>query len=504
MSEEGIESSAPASSVGLVTQSPLAFALILVGLYWIVKVLRTPDASRPPRASYWIPWVGSALEMSKDPDGFFSNMTKLHGPVFTVKVMGQEMVYVTSPPSLISSICRDSQNYDFASTRAEMGHKVFQLREQTSSAPYMVDTYVENLHNALLPSNLRPMVETYIASAHDSLLSMISSMDGASGSLKTFIIPPAYRAACHAGFGQDFPAERSYPPFKVFDDEIHLIEAGLPKFLLSKPLNARERLLDLLEDYAKKQNDKGEDLNQFFMAALDGYRRGEWTSRDTATVLARQLWALQANALFATYWLLAILLQQSEGLDPIVAELDEARRQWQAAHTSTPLGPAFFEKVATDSNSLPLLSSAIQETLRFTTSTFSRRRVVNPVQLGGYQLLPGDTVVCVTRLTHLDDEIHPHASEFDMRRYMETPRATKDGKPLANHSMPFGDGTSMCEGRHFAMTELRVFLTILLTYATIDIDEGCMTRPDFTLERMGLGVMHPKGDMDVVLRKRRL
>ena len=68
-------SSSISSPVGLVTQSPLAFALILVGLYWAHKVLRGVDSSRPPRAPYWIPWVGSAVEIGKDPDGFFNGMT---------------------------------------------------------------------------------------------------------------------------------------------------------------------------------------------------------------------------------------------------------------------------------------------------------------------------------------------------------------------------------------------------------------------------------------------
>ena len=58
--------------------------------------------------------------------------------------------------------------------------------------------------------------------------------------------------------------------------------------------------------------------------------------------------------------------------------------------------------------------------------------------------------------------------------------------------------------RHFAMTELRLFVAILLTYATLEIDEGCMTRPELTRERMGLGIMHANGDMDVILRKRKL
>ena len=123
------------------------------------------------------------------------------------------------------------------------------------------------------------------------------------------------------------------------------------------------------------------------------------------------------------------------------------RHEWQKAHPATPLGTAFFEEIASNSTSLPLLTSAIQETLRYTSSTFSMRRVAAPVKLAGYDLRVGDKVVCVTRPTHLDDEIHPRAAEFDMRRYLEAPRAMKDGKVVANHSMPFGGGISMCEGR---------------------------------------------------------
>ena len=75
MSDDDITPPVSSSPMGLVTQSPLAFAVTLVGLYWIVKILRPADRSRPPRAPYWIPWVGSAMEMGQDPDGFFNNMS---------------------------------------------------------------------------------------------------------------------------------------------------------------------------------------------------------------------------------------------------------------------------------------------------------------------------------------------------------------------------------------------------------------------------------------------
>ncbi|KAI0756862.1 cytochrome P450 [Daedaleopsis nitida] len=488
---------------GQIITSPLAFAVLIVALYWAAKVLKPASASRPPLAPYWIPWVGSAIEMGKDPDRFIKSMTKALGPVFRVKTLGQEMVLVTTP-SHISAVYRDSQTYNFTNIRIEMGESIFAIRKALHEDPYMVETYMPGLHRLLLPNNLKPMVSQYLTSAHDLLLSMITSMNGASGPLKSFIIPPAYRAACEAGFGTKFPSAKSYPFFKDFDDNFHLLGAGLPKFLFSKPIKAWHNLIDLIEAYVVEQDRSGQELPTFCHEAMDGRNRSTWTYRDVATVLAAQLWALQANAIFTAYWLIAIVLQQPAGLTPLADELDEARRDWQAAHTSTPVGLAFFDEIASNSKSLPLLSSAIQEALRFSSSPFSIRRVVAPVTLAGYQLQVGERVVCATRLVHLDDEIHAHADQFDMRRYLKTPRAMKDGKMVPNHTMPFGGGVSMCEGRHFAMSELKLFLAILLTYATIEIDEGCTTRPKFMAERVGTGIIHPRGDMDVILRKRKL
>ncbi len=84
--EDIVTDAAPASGpVGLVTQSPLSFALVLIGLYWVHKFIRGVDSSRPPRAPYWIPWLGNAIEMGKDPDGFFTNMTCVFSTRFSAK-----------------------------------------------------------------------------------------------------------------------------------------------------------------------------------------------------------------------------------------------------------------------------------------------------------------------------------------------------------------------------------------------------------------------------------
>ena len=77
----------------------------------------------------------------------------------------------------------------------------------------------------------------------------------------------------------------------------------------------------------------------------------------------------------------------------------------------------------------------------------SLRGVVETTELGGYTLNRGDLVMCSTRNVHLDPEIHERPNEYIPTRYMTQKKFTKDGKSVINHTMPFGGGLAMCEGR---------------------------------------------------------
>ena len=68
-------------------------------------------------------------------------------------------------------------------------------------------------------------------------------------------------------------------------------------------------------------------------------------------------------------------------------------------------------------------------------------------ELAGYTLNQGDLIICSTRPVHLDPEIHEQPTEYIPTRYMTQKRSMKDGKPVTNHTMPFGGGLAMCDGR---------------------------------------------------------
>ena len=159
-----------------------------------------------------------------------------------------------------------------------MGEKLFAINPQIVRNEYMLDTYMPELHHILLPSNIRPMTSVYLHSVHDALRGMISSVDGASGPLKSFIIPPAYRAAAFAGFGSRFPAEKSYPLFQAFDDDFYLLGANIPRMFLSKPIKAWEKLLDLFENYLVDLENSEDPVPPFVQVALSAKAKDNWVS----------------------------------------------------------------------------------------------------------------------------------------------------------------------------------------------------------------------------------
>jgi len=49
---------------------------------------------------------------------------------------------------------------------------------------------------------------------------------------------------------------------------------------------------------------------------------------------------------------------------------------------------------------------------------------------------------------------------------------------------------------------LKALLILLLMKYAIEVDPKSAERPTFLVERMGVGIMHPKGDIRIIIRRR--
>ena len=329
----------------------------------------------------------------------------------------------------------------------------------------MQETMFPMSHKLLSPKHVQPVVDEYITLTHRYLEERANQYNGLNITLKDFIVPLTFEASAHAFFGEACPVGDLLEPFKVYDNSFHLFLAGVPKVFMNGPVKALHRLATIIDEgYLSKPEalDDASDMIKAYdrITRDDGFvshprpkvrsvltalpRQG---TREAAPLVITFLWALMANAPLAAYWIIALNLQRQDGLKPFVAEVDKAVANWNATNPTLPLDSPQRIVDFINQADFPLLNSTIQETLRFTTSTMSIRAVKERADLGGFTFHRGEEIVCMSRMVHLDPEIHERPDEYIPTRYMTETKFTKDGKPVMNHTIPFGGGVSMCEGR---------------------------------------------------------
>jgi cytochrome P450 len=344
--------------------------------------------------------------------------------------------------------------------------QVFGIPRRLADSPFLAEYYRMH-HSKLLPQAISVMLRDYTTLVVEGIQTAVDANGPKTTPLQSFILPTVYNVGARALFGRAFPAESTYAPYLKFDEAVPLIATGLPAFLSRSPRRSFDEVIDVIESYLQQPHPDASELVRATEAdaPATGWVRllvagclrfalmpfnAPQSQRDIAHALACDLWAAETNTSWTAYWVIALMLQRPEGLASLHLELEHARAQWSLKHSDTsPVGHADSIHEWIMSSELPLLKSTIEETLRFTTYSFSNRTATRETTISSYKIKPGDNLLLMTRLTHLDEDIHQDAETFRPDRYINVSakRFVKNGKPVPNHTMPWGGGTSMCEGR---------------------------------------------------------
>jgi len=107
------------------------------------------------------------------------------------------------------------------------------------------------------------------------------------------------------------------------------------------------------------------------------------------------------------------------------------------------------------------LDAVIKETLRLRPPVpVVVRRLLEPMELGGYELPAGTTVAPCIHLIHQSEEHYPQPRRFRPERFLEQPPGTYTW-------IPFGGGTRRCLAASYAEMEMKRVLRTVLT--TVDL-----------------------------------
>jgi cytochrome P450 len=137
------------------------------------------------------------------------------------------------------------------------------------------------------------------------------------------------------------------------------------------------------------------------------------------------------------------------------------------------------------------MDAVVKETLRLCPPVpVVVRRLLEPMELGGYNLPAGTTVAPCVYLIHRNEDVYPHPRRFLPERFLERPPGTYTW-------IPFGGGTRRCLAASFAELEMKRVLRTVLSEIDLRPADGDSERArrgaiSFSPDKRGRVVAEPR------------
>ncbi|CAM9428004.1 unnamed protein product [Lampetra fluviatilis] len=491
----------------------IAAALSACVLLCVLLGLRRRTTGEPPLENGWLPFLGLALQFGVNPLEFLRKRQRQHGDIFTCRIAGKYIHFITDPFSY-SAVARRGRHLDWNKFAYELSSKLFGHHSMDPDAGYTT----ENLHQTFL----RTLQGEGLVGMSESMLEnmqsvMLRDADRSKPGLPTawqqnglylFCYSIMFEASFMTMFGKELHQQNSprehraninsmQKNFKTFDSFFPALVAGLPIKLFYWAHSAREKLAKEL-----KQEKLYERHNMSALIALR-IQLNDTLSRMDDMGKARThlalLWASLANTLPAAFWSLFYLLRSPEAMQAARKEIKEVVGdcQWKEGELLK-----FSEEQL---NRLVILESVIKEAMRLSSASMNVRVVKEDFELSldsnrGYRVRKGDVIALYPQLLHYDPDIFHDPLKFKHDRFLddngqEKTNFYKNGRKLKYYYMPFGSGITMCPGRFFAMIEMKQFLLLVMSLYDMELLDSEEVPPTLDQARVGLGILQPATDV---------
>uniref|UniRef100_A0A669BT34 Cytochrome P450 family 7 subfamily B member 1 n=1 Tax=Oreochromis niloticus TaxID=8128 RepID=A0A669BT34_ORENI len=468
--------------------------------------LMEEDRSRkdePPLIKGWIPFIGKALEFGKDAHKFLKEHKRKFGDVFTVQIAGKYMTFIMDP-LLYPNIIKQGRQLDFHEFSNRVAPFAFGYPPVTSKFPGLREQ-IKRSFILLQGDNLTPLTESMMGNLmlvfRQDYLEQESSWKTAY--MYKFCNSIMFEATFLTMYGKPASASRHSgmsvleKDFIKFDNMFPLLVAQIPIWLLGRTKAIRQRLINY---FLPHQMSCWSHSSEFIRTRFEMFEQYD-TLRDfdKAAHHFAILWASLGNTVPATFWAMYYLVSHPEALQFVRQELEDVLRLSGVEFSrdqDVTLTPAHLEK-------LLYMGTAIKESFRLCSSSMNIRVAQEDFSLRldaerSAAVRKGDVIALYPQALHLDPEIYEDPETFRFDRYVQNGQKKtdfyKDGQKLKHYLMPFGSGATKCPGRFFAINEIKQFLSVILLYLDLELEEG-QSKATLDLSRAGLGVMLPAKDV---------
>ncbi|KAM9197983.1 cytochrome P450 7A1 [Dugong dugon] len=491
----------------------LIWGIVIVVCYclWLILGIRRRQMGEPPLENGLIPYLGCALQFGANPLEFLRANQKKHGHVFTCKLMGNYVHFITNPMSYHKVLCH-GKHFDWRKFHFSTSAKVFGHRSVDPSDGHTTEninkTFIKTLQGIALNSLTEAMMENLQLLLRPSVLPKPNMAAWVTEGMYSFCYRVMFEAGYLTLFGKDLTRQDSQrvlmlsnlDNFKKFDKIFPALVAGLPIRMFKTAYHAREKLAEGLRHENLRRRDGVSHLVSLRMLLND--QLSTFDDMEKAKTHLVVLWASQANTIPATFWSLFQMIRSPEAMK---AATDEVNRTLENAGQKISFEGNSICLNQMQLNDMPVLDSIIKESLRLSSASLNVRAVKEDFTLhvedGSFNIRKDDFIAFYPQLMHLDPRIYPDPLTFKYDRYLDENGKAKtnfccNGLKLKYYYMPFGSGATICPGRLFAVHEIKLFLILMLSYFELELVDSHVTCPPLDQSRAGLGILPPLNDIE--------
>ncbi|XP_050391627.2 24-hydroxycholesterol 7-alpha-hydroxylase [Patella vulgata] len=400
----------------------------------------------PPTHKGWIPWLGLALEFGKGPLHFIDRKRKELGSVFSIKVAGEYMTFLTDPKDFqhfFLSPCLDFQ-------KAVQG-PVQNVASITKESFFKYHSSIHDLvKGKLAPSNLSPLMSHKLYKEFEEQLGKLPShgkMD-----LNRLIRTIMYKSVLNIVFGKNILPTDNDEQYQILEEHFtkfdRQIEYGskLPAFVLGAWSKSRKYLITMFQNIVDPEKQKSQELCPDDKTLLHNLLECvDIENAPNYSVLL--LWATLANSIPMVFWTIAFIVTQESVYKKVCEEIEREL-------------PSTFETISdADLRKLPYLKSCILETVRLRSPGIIPRYVTKPFEVKGYTVPAGNLVFASPFWAHRNPEYYPDPETHKPERWN---MKDVERNIFPEYFFAFGGGRFQCPGRWFGLMEIQIFAIMFL------------------------------------------
>ena len=421
----------------------------------------------PGPAGHWL--FGNLRQLGANPAPALMALRAQYGDCFTFGFLRNQRMLIMAGPEANELVLLDrsailSSHWGWEVVLAFFGRNIL-----------VRDFLDHRQHRRLMNGLFKPQaLGRYLQDMAEPLETCV---DGCKGSVDVYRMTKGLALAIAVRVFAGIPARaasRWSTDLNLVLSNVMALRLRLPGTRYWRALAARDRLRARLQQQIdQRRGQPADDLFSLLINNEDEEGR-RLSDQDVVDHMFGVLFAAHdttASALAMLCWQLA---QDSELQDRLRAECEQVRSD---------CGSDRLPFSALDS--LPQLDACFKETLRlYAPIQFLPRRSVSAFEFQG-RCVPGNTAILLApQLSHLDPSLFPDPERFDARRFLSaTP------PPFAY--VPFGKGSHMCLGMHFAHMEVKAVLYYLL------LNRSLRATQESSLDLEYLPIVKPRTTMRV-------